>query len=227
MRGNGRPSVVLFDLDGTLIDTKALYLEAFREAVRPYVREGMTREDIMGLKPTSELAFIQAVVAESDVEACLADFYTAYQRFHETSLPGLFDGIPEVLDAIRAAGVPLGMVTGKSRRAWEITSAAVAIGPFDVLVFDDDVRAPKPDPHGLEIALEALGADPAGGYYVGDNVSDARAARAAGLRPIAALWARPADERPAFVQRLDDADAVLAERPADLHRLLGLTDEAA
>lgn len=223
-RDNGSPSAVLFDLDGTLIDTKSLYLEAYRTAVQPYVRRELTPDDIKSLHPTSELSFLRAVVNEADLEACQTAFYQAYQSLHDSLFPGMFEGVAAVLEELRGAGVPLGLVTGKSRRSWEITSAAVTMGPFDVLVFDDDVRAPKPDPHGLEIALEALGTgeDADTAFYVGDTVSDARAAVAAGLQPVAALWSRPEEDRPRFAQRVRETGAVLVDRPGQLPGVLGL-----
>lgn len=213
---------VLFDLDGTLIDTKSLYLEAYRRAVEPYVRKDMTREDIMALRPTSEIAFIRAVVSEADFDACLEDFYQAYRELHVDSFHGIFPGIPDVLARIRGHGLPLGLVTGKSRRSWEITRELAELGPFDTLIFDDDVRAPKPDPHGLELALRLLDVRPTDAAYVGDTRSDMEAARAAGLRPMAALWARDPDDRDRQARRVEEVGATLLERPADLLRELAL-----
>jgi pyrophosphatase PpaX len=222
-RHRARTRAVLFDLDGTLIDTKALYLEAYRVAVEPYVREDVTHEDIMALRPTSELAFIRAIVAEADLEACLEDFYAAYRSLHDRRFQGVFPGIPAVLAAIRERRMPLGLVTGKSRRSWEITrDAAVELGPFDTLVFDDDVRAPKPDPHGLELALRGLGVEPSAAVYVGDTRSDMEAARAAGLRPMAALWARDPADRAEHIRRVREEGATVLHRPAELLDALDL-----
>jgi pyrophosphatase PpaX len=220
---DGPPDAVLFDLDGTLVGTKSLYLEAYRCAVEPYVRDGMTHREIMALRPTSERAFIRAVVSESDFAACLEGFYRAYRELHEGMFEGVFPGIPALLESLRSAGVPLGIVTGKSRRSWEVTGAVAELGPFDVLVFDDDVRAPKPDPHGLELALEALGVTPGRAVYVGDTMSDLRAARSAGLLPITVLWARAEAERAALKRAaLEEGAAVVVERPGELGPLLGL-----
>lgn len=214
---------VLFDLDGTLISTKALYLEAYRRAVEPYVRPGLSHDDIRALKPTSERAFIRAVVAASDYDACLEDFYRAYHELHGGMFEGVYPGVPAVLAVVRAAGLRMGIVTGKSRRSWAVTSALVSLGPFDVLVFDDDVRAPKPDPHGLELALEHLDVAPNHAVYVGDTMTDLRAARAAGLSPVIVLWARAATDRAelASAARREGAMAVV-ERPWELVSALGL-----
>ncbi len=217
------PTAVLFDLDGTLINTKSLYMEAYRVAVEPYIREDMTPEKIMALTPTSEMGFIRAVVAEEDFEACLADFYVAYESLHIERFQGVYPGIPGVLDGIRRRRRPLGLVTGKSRRSWEITRVLAAeLGEFDALVFDDDVRAPKPDPHGLELALDVLGVEPAYAAYVGDSRSDMEAARVAGLRPVAALWARDPEDRAEHIRRVEDEGATVVHRPDELRDVLDL-----
>lgn len=218
-----RVEAVLFDLDGTLIDTKSLYLEAYRRAVAPYVREDMTREDIMALRPTSEIAFLRAIVHERDFDACLDAFYRAYESLHADRFSGVYEGVEEMLGAIRRAGIPLGLVTGKSRRSWEITRVvADSLEPFDALIFDDDVRAPKPDPHGLELAVAALGVDPGNAVYVGDTLSDMEAASAAGLRPVAALWAFDSERRAEHLARIEPVGAAKIDHPTDLIRLLGL-----
>ncbi|HUG39716.1 MAG TPA: HAD-IA family hydrolase [Longimicrobiales bacterium] len=213
---------VLFDLDGTLIGTRALYLEAYRTAIRPYICRDLSDGDIMALRPTSELGFLRAVVPGITLEACVRDFHAAYAALHAELFEGPYDGILELLDEIRAAGLATGIVTGKSRRSWETTSALCRLGPFQVLVFDDDVRAPKPDPHGLELAIDRLGLEAADCVYIGDTVTDVRAARAAGLRPVAALWARSPDQREGYAARAAAEGAEVVETPGDLRPVLGL-----
>jgi phosphoglycolate phosphatase/pyrophosphatase PpaX len=216
-------AAILFDLDGTLIDTKSLYIEAYRQAVQPYVREELTPDDIKALRPTSELAFLRAVVHDRDFDACLADFYRAYEALHVDRFAGVYPGVPGTLTALRDAGIPMGLVTGKSRRSWEITRAVIELPvSFGALVFDDDVRAPKPDPHGLELAVEAMGVDPGEALYVGDTLTDMEAARAAGLRPIAALWAFGDGRREEHLERIRGVDATPIRRPEELLALVGV-----
>ena len=216
------PAAVLFDLDGTLIDTKSLYLEAYRDALRPHVGRGLSHEDIMALRPTSEIDFLRRVVGERELEACRRTFHESYKALHDRLFGGVYPGVRPVLDLLRDASVPIGVVTGKSRRSWEITRAACALGGFDVLVFDDDVRAPKPDPHGLEMALAHLDVQPGGAFYVGDSTGDMRAARAAGVQPVAALWARAPERRERFLAAVREQQPLVVERPEDLPRQLGL-----
>lgn len=218
-----RVDAVLFDLDGTLIDTRALYMEAYRLAVEPFVREDLTDDDIRALRPTSEIRFLQDVVGEEDFDTCLEEFYRVYEALHPDRFNGLFPGVAGTLAAIRAAGLSLGLVTGKSRRSWEITRRlADSLGPFDALVFDDDVRAPKPDPHGLEIALDTLAVAPDRALYVGDTLSDMEAASAAGLRPVAALWALDPERRARQLERIRPVEATPVDRPEELLDVLRL-----
>ena len=213
-------AAVLFDLDGTLIDTKRLYLECYRRAVEPRLARRPSDDELMALRPRSELRFLGTLVPATELEACLADFWTHYDALHATHFGGVYDGVPELLAGLRAAGHPLGVVTGKSRRSWEITGPVAALGPFDVLVLDDDVPAAKPDPHGIRVALERLGTPAARAVYVGDTLSDVLAARAAGVTPIAATWGRRSDPQ-GFAERAAAEGARIVRHPKEVPPLLG------
>jgi phosphoglycolate phosphatase/pyrophosphatase PpaX len=210
--------VVLLDLDGTLINTKRLYIEAYRSAVLPYIGRDLTTEEILALRPRCELRFLRDVVGADRLEPCLADFHQAYAALHPQHFRGIYPGIPEFLATLRAAELTLGIVTGKSRRSWEITRPHAPLGDFDALIFADDVAEPKPDPEGLRIALEQLSADPARAFYLGDSVSDMEAARAAGVRPAAAVWAKKPESRAEFTAQVTRLGATVFDTPADFAR---------
>ncbi len=206
---------VLFDLDGTLINTKRLYLEAYRRAVLPYVGRDLTNEEILALRPRCEIRFLRDVVGADRIEPCLADFHREYAALHQQFFRGLYPGIPALLAALRAAMVPLGIVTGKSRRSWEITTPHAPLGDFDALVFADDVAEPKPDPEGLRKALARLAAEPARTYYLGDSISDMEAARAAGVIPAAAVWAKKPEDRDDFIARVTPLEVRIFTKPEE------------
>ena len=206
---------VLFDLDGTLVDTKRLYLECYRRAVEPMLQRRPTDEELMALRPRSEIRFLASLVAPDAIDACRAAFYTHYHALHESHFDGIYEGAPELLERLRTNGNPVGIVTGKSRRAWEITAPAARLGHFDVLVMDDDVDGAKPDPHGIRIALERLDTPPGRAVYVGDTMSDVLAARAAGVLPVAATWGRRSGSAD-FTARARKEGAIAAHRPADV-----------
>jgi pyrophosphatase PpaX len=190
------PRALLFDLDGTLIDTFHLYLESYQRALEPYLGYRPGIEEIAAHRPSSERRFLEGWIGEENAGECHAAVLRHYEALHGSHCEGVYVGVREMLGALRSAGYPLGIVTGKGRAAWEITAREIDLGPFDVVVTDDEVHAAKPDPAGLLAAVEALGADAAHAVYVGDSVGDLEAGRNAGMRVAAALWAKTAPGEP-------------------------------
>jgi pyrophosphatase PpaX len=217
-----RPRSVLFDVDGTLIDTYRLYLEAYGRALRPYLGRLPAHEEVAAQQPSSEKRFLVDWLGEEAGIACHEAMCSAYEELHRSHCEGAYDGVREMLTALRAVEVPMGVVTGKGRRAWEVTERELGLGPFLVVITEDEVEHPKPDPGGLLKAVESLACRPGETIYVGDSVSDMAAARAAGVRAGAALWPKTEpDDRARFLAALEEhrPDWIL-ERPADLTRLL-------
>lgn len=215
----GPPGAVLFDLDGTLIGTRDLYLESYRRALQPFLGRTLSDAEILALEPRSEIRLFQSQVGAHALDDCFEHFYRHYETLHPSLFRGVYEGVPELLERLRAAGRPLGIVTGKSRRAWQITTAHAPLGAFDALVMDDDVSAAKPDPAGLRLALDTLRVRPDHTIYVGDSISDILAAVRAGVVPVGVLWSRrdPA-KRADFAERAAAHGALLAETPEDLAR---------
>jgi HAD superfamily hydrolase (TIGR01509 family) len=217
MSGGDTPPV-LFDLDGTLIATRRLYLEAFADALEPVLDRRASHDEMMSFRPRAEVRFLREMGGDQAHAAIMDRFWDAYETRHEGDFEGIYPGVPELLADLRDLGLPLGLVTGKSRRTWEITRPHVesALGTFAALVFDDDVPAPKPDPAGLLLALEALGVRAEGGVYVGDTSSDLAAARRAGLTPVGVLWSKRPHEREGFAARARSLDGFAVDSPSDL-----------
>lgn len=196
-----RPArVVLFDLDGTLMNTWRLYLEAFRRALEPHFNRLLSDAEILLLQPTAERRLLQRVIEPSHFAACFDAFLSHYRALHDAMSDGLYPGVPEMLLDLRSRGCALGIVTGKSRAAWETTRLKTALEPFDVVVTDDDVGHPKPHPEGLQKALQALGVPAGEAWYLGDSVLDCQAARMAGISFGAVLWSKAPEEREEFIQ---------------------------
>ena len=223
----GDPGAILFDLDGTLIATRRLYLEAFADALEPVLGHRPSHEEMMARRPRAEVRFLEEVGGTLEHAGVMTRFYAAYARRHTEDFEGIYPGVPELLGALRAQAIPMGMVTGKSRRAWEITRNHVAfhLGSFEAQVFDDDVPAPKPDPTGIRLALAALGAHPHTSWYVGDTTSDLEAACRAGLTPVGVLWSKRPHERGPFRKLAHDLGGRAPETPRDL--LLALREDGA
>ena len=195
------PKLVLFDLDGTLLDSapdfvatiNALRIERGEPAIsdaalRPHVSRGSRAMISVGFPQ------LDAQAREALVPALLARYEQELAR-HGTP----FDGVPALLDAIEAAGSRWGIVTNKPEYltrlllpllGWETRCA--------VLVGGDTLPVNKPDPEPLLHAARLLGVDTEDCAYVGDDVRDIEAARAAAMHSVVALWGyRSADEDPA------------------------------
>ncbi len=139
------------------------------------------------MKPVSELRLLRRALGEAELAEGHRRFIEHYAELHGSHFGGVYPGVSAMLDALRRDGHRLGIVTGKSQAAWEVTRQVSKLGPFDVAVTDEAVAAPKPDPAGLEMALERLEAGRGEAIYVGDGIGDAGAARAAGMGVAAAL----------------------------------------
>lgn len=216
---DGPIRAVLFDVDGTLIATRRLYVEAFADALEPVVGARLSESEIMARHPRAERRFLREFAGPATPET-LEVFYRSFEAGHDRYFEGIYTGVPTLLQELRGRRVPLGLVTGKSRRAWEITAPRTLLGDFDVVVLDDDVPAPKPDPAGLRLALEALGEDPARVVYVGDSLTDLEAARAAGVTGAAVLWSKKSEEVERFRADSLALGACLLPDPAGVLELL-------
>jgi pyrophosphatase PpaX len=217
-----RPAGIVFDVDGTLIDTYRLYLEAYRRSIAEHIGHTPTDEEIvlrLG-EPSGERRFLEDWVGADRAAACHASLCEHYRSLHTTWCDGLYDGVREMLGGLRSAGLPLAVVTGKGRKAWEITSEFIDLGSFDTVITEDEMQAPKPDPGGLLAAAAAMELQPADLVYVGDSLADMGAARAAGMLSAAVLWPKtdPVD-RAGYLLSLDPGSPDwIFERPADLVR---------
>lgn len=193
--------IVLFDLDGTLIDTTDLIYRSYQHAFRTVLGTDMSREELfLGFGRPLPEAFA-AVLAHRGVALPPADqvalvdrlvrVYRAFNRENHDRLAREFPGAPAVLAELRRRGYRVGLVTSKSRDIAEQGLRLVGLdGSFDVAIFAEDSVFHKPHPDPILAALDRLGRRdrPTSAVYVGDSTHDLLAARAAGTRSAAALW---------------------------------------
>jgi pyrophosphatase PpaX len=207
--------VVLFDLDGTVIDSGAIILASMRHAVR----------EVLGAEPPDEL--LMAAVGGPGLEAQMhalapdrvEELVDVYRAHNEPLHEGLLccAGIDEVLVRLKEEGRRWGIVTAKRRATVELAFAQVPLAHlFETVVGGDETERHKPDPEPLLLALERLGAAPEESAYVGDAPFDVKAAKAAGMFSVAVTWggihARDRLDR-------EEPDAII-DTPEDLHGVL-------
>ena len=179
--------VVLFDLDGTVIDSGAIILASMRHATR----------EVLGVEPPDEelMAAVGGPGLEAQMRALAPDrveeLVTVY-RAHNEPLHGELvccAGIEDVLVELKDEGRRLGIVTAKRRATVELAFANVPVGHlFETVVGGDETERHKPDPEPLLLAAQRLNVDPDACAYVGDSPFDIRAAKAAGMHAVAVTW---------------------------------------
>lgn len=187
----GPPRAVLFDLDGTLLDTApdmAGALNALRveRAAKP-LPFAMVRPQVShGAAALVRLGFPDA--GDTEHEALRVRFLELYRaRLADETRP--FAGVPELLAAIERAAVPWGVVTNKPAWLTDPLLQALGLGSrAGVIVSGDTVAERKPHPLPLIHAAQSLGFLPAECLYVGDAERDVQAARAAGMQVLVALF---------------------------------------
>ncbi|MCL3818598.1 HAD family hydrolase [Aeromicrobium wangtongii] len=180
--------LVLFDWDGTLVDTRAALLDSWHRSTAEVIgRRFPSTADEHAWTLRARGAEIFARITESPSQA--AQLSEAFDRAYVLQSATAFAGVAAALDDIASEGVPLGLVTSKARGRVELDMETSGIGRrFDVVVTGDDVARAKPDPEGVRTAVAAARASTADVVLVGDTSADLRAGRAAGVRVVHAGW---------------------------------------
>jgi len=192
--------VVLFDLDGTLVDSAAAILGSFHHATETVLSRRFPDDQILAQVGGTNLAHQMQLLDPERVD----ELVRAYREHNDPQYSELacFDGIVAVLEQLKAERRRLGVVTAKRRPTVERVFAGAGIGDFfDVVVGSDDTERHKPHPEPVLKALELLDARPLDAAYVGDSPFDIAAARAAGVFAVAVGWGG--------IHRVKDADAVV------------------
>jgi pyrophosphatase PpaX len=195
---NNSTRAILFDLDGTLIDTTDLILRCFghtwrtvcgiehsREALiatfgiplREAMRRLISGEDVSGARVNEDL-----------IERLLIE-YRSFNVANHDHLAQSFNGARQVIEELRARGYLIGVVTSKGR---ELATRGLKLcsldGLIDAAIFLEDTQIHKPQPEPILAALGKLKARADCSAYIGDSCHDIIAGRRAGVRTVAALW---------------------------------------
>ena len=183
-----RFGTVLFDLDGTLVDTVALIRASHRYAVTTVLGYDLPDEVLLANvgRPLRE----QMEAFSRDRADDLMTTQREWNHAHTDDLIRPYPGVDVMLGRLRAAGCRIGVVTAKSRPTVELAYAALPqiAGYLDGTIACEDTTAHKPDPDPVVAALRLLGGQADDACYVGDSPFDIAAGRAAGVMAIGVTW---------------------------------------
>jgi pyrophosphatase PpaX len=183
------PAALLFDLDGTLIDSIELILGAMRHAFTDFAGHAPTDEEWRaGIGIPLQTALGQYAGDQAEVDR-LFDRYREYQLEHHDALIKPYEGIVEAVRGFADAGHPLALVTSKSD--WMAVKALVLVGLdtlIPVVVGCDTCVNHKPHPEPVENALALLGAAPDNALFIGDSPHDVQSGRAAKVYTVGVTW---------------------------------------
>lgn len=184
-----RYPTVLFDLDGTIIDSIGLIIESFHHTWAAF---GLPRrsddEWLAGVGTPLGAQFAKVARDEAEIEAMIA-VYRRFNLAHHDARVRAYPGVVESVLSLRARGVRLGIVTSKNRQGTlRGLRAAGLVDAFDLLVCADDVTRHKPHREPVDRAVAQLGAAAPATLFVGDSVHDMASGRAAEVGTGAALW---------------------------------------
>ena len=182
-----RYPTVLFDLDGTLIDSGAMILASFRHATQSVLAREIPDEELVAAVGGATI-HEQMRSFDPDRVDELVEVYRAHNIPLHDELEA-FDGVDELLETLVVQGRRLGIVTAKRRTGVELAFEVLGIGRyFDAVVTAEDTERHKPDPQPVLLALSRLGADASGAAFVGDSPFDVGAGKAAGLFSVGVSW---------------------------------------
>jgi pyrophosphatase PpaX len=206
-----RYPTVLFDFDGTLVDSGAIILSSFKHAARTVLARDVEEEQIAALVGGSNLHDQMRVLDPNHVDE-LVHAYREHNRPLHDELEA-FPGVEDLVETLAAEGRKLGIVTAKGRPTVDLAFAVIDIEQhFDVVVTADMTKRHKPDPEPVLTALELLKSKPSETAFVGDSPYDIESGKGAGVFAIGVTWGKihPPD-------RLLEAGAdVLVDTPEEL-----------
>lgn len=180
-------NTLLFDFDGTLLDTNELIIQTFLSVLGEHYPGRFGREDALHfIGPSLEQTF--TAIDPERVEELTVQYRTLNRAMHD-ELVEEYDGVVETLRLLKAQGLKMAIVSTK--RSETIRHGLDLMGVsdvFDVLVGLDHVSNPKPDPEPLNLALEQLGSSHEEALMIGDNSHDIEGGKNAGVRTAGVAW---------------------------------------
>lgn len=198
---------VLFDLDGTIVNTNELIINSFMHALKDNNLPPLTREQMIPHMGTTLHYQLSTFSGLEDISV-LERSYRSYNNAHHDKLVRAFPQVNETMEELRRRGIRMGVVTTKIR-----PSTFKTLEKFDLLKYMDtivtvnDVTYPKPHPEPVLTAVANLGVDPARTLMVGDSAVDIQSAKAAGVRVAGVAWSLKGED----VLRTYEPDYIIHE----------------
>lgn len=186
-------TTLLFDFDGTLLDTNELIIQTFLSVLGKHFPGRFEREDVMHFIGPSLNQTFDAIDSERSAEL-IAEYRELNKTMHD-ELVTEYDGVPETLRLLKARGLKMAIVSTK--RCETIIHGLELMGVsdiFDVMIGLDEVKNPKPDPEPVLLALEQLGSNPDEALMIGDNSHDIEGGKNAGVRTAGVAWSAKGEE---------------------------------
>ncbi len=213
---DNRYDTILFDLDGTLLDTKELINRSFIHTFEHFRPDYMlTDEELDSFFGPSLKQTFSRYSEDSDEIDEMIKYYREFNVAAHDEMVKAFPGTKSVVKALHRKGYHLGVVSSKKTDLVEHGLSLFGIKEcFDVIIGEEDVAKPKPDPEGILRAMKELNATKA--MYVGDGVGDIQAGQAAGIDTVGVLYsnrtAKIIAANPTYtIKALDDLLTILVE----------------
>ena len=180
-------NTVLFDLDGTLINTNDLILSSFKHTLDHYFPNQFSEEDIK--KMIGEPLYQSFERLDRERAGEMVKMYRRHNMQFHNSLVKEYDGVFETVQTLQRQGIKLGIVTTKLRKTVDMGLRLTKLDPFfDVVITLDDVDRAKPHPEPVQKAMKKLDAVPKETMMVGDSQFDIMAGKSAGTYTAGVAW---------------------------------------
>lgn len=211
---------VLFDLDGTIIDTNELIISSFMHVFEKGPKGPLTREGIIPHMGTTLEYQLQTFSGLEDVTP-LVPLYRSYNQQHHDDMVQPFPYVNEVVEWLHAQGISMGIVTTKIRPSTLMTLEKFNLDKYmSVVVTVNDVENPKPHPEPVLTAIKSIGCNPETTLMVGDSSVDIQSAKAAGVKAAGVAWSLKGEQ----MLREYGADYILKDM-RDIYTIIGQKQE--
>ena len=215
----GKIDTILFDFDGTIMDTNDVIIQSWQHTFRRLTgRDGDVAKILATFGEPLEIS-IRNFFPEVPVEESIA-IYRGYQHDNFLNLISLFPGMEELVKEVKSRGYRSGLVTSRLKHTTMQGIEKFGLAPyFDDIVTAEDTTRHKPDPEPILIMLDKLGAKPQNAIMLGDTLFDIRCAKNAGVRSVLVSWSLALQDIAAADLGSDAPDHVI-NQPEELFALL-------